>query len=326
MRAAFLAEPGRLSVAEVDEPTAADLEPGQVLVEVLAGGICGSDMPFFRGSPNRWAGSSWRGRGAAPGQPGFPMHEVAGRALASRTEDIPVGSHVVGWANEFNGLADKVRTDGHSLAPYEKTLAAPNAVLAQPLACVLYAVERLGNVVGLRCAVIGLGAIGMLFAHVLTAKGGDVVGVDRVDRSAAFDQLDVGRFVRSDSEPWAELLSDAERPEVVVEAVGHQVSTLRDAITAVALSGRIFYFGVPDDDVYPINMESMVRKNLALMAGGTLDRRRMLSEALEYLEQHPDLHSLVTHVVPLAEAQRAYDLVNASANRLKVVVSMLSGV
>ncbi len=62
----------------------------------------------------------------------------------------------------------------------------------------------------------------------------------------------------------------------MIEAVGHQVATLGHAVEAAAPGGTVFYFGVPDDDCYPISMRTMLRNNLTLKAGVTLDRRRVL--------------------------------------------------
>ena len=85
----------------------------------------------------------------------------------------------------------------------------------------------------------------------------------------------------------------------------------------------MFYFGVNDDRCYPLDMDLMLRKHLTLMSGGTLDRRRMLGEAADYLRRYPDLfrHS-ITHRYPRSEVQRAYEVAaTPSAGRLKVVIA-----
>src|SRR5258708_35676545 len=46
VRAAVLEAPGRLIVAEVPEPHA---RPGEVVVEIDLGGVCGSDVALFEG-------------------------------------------------------------------------------------------------------------------------------------------------------------------------------------------------------------------------------------------------------------------------------------
>ena len=67
----------------------------------------------------------------------------------------------------FDGIAELVATDGDALAGFDTGLPAPTAVMLQPLAGVLYAVEQLGDVSSLTVAVIGQGPIGLLFSHVL---------------------------------------------------------------------------------------------------------------------------------------------------------------
>ncbi|HJQ42202.1 MAG TPA: zinc-binding dehydrogenase, partial [Jatrophihabitantaceae bacterium] len=268
MSVPLLVGPATFSFAASPRRDLATLQPGDALVRVQAGGICGSDLPFFRGAPV----PSYAGGAAAP--VGYPMHEIVGELVAVGPDTVApaIGSIVVGWATRFDGMADFVVTDAGSLAPCPSGWDPAEAVLMQPLACVLYAVERLGDVAGRRCAVLGLGPIGLLFCHVLKDRGASVVtGVDRVDRRDVAAEFGIDRAYWTSSSQWAAALNANEQPDVVIEAVGHQVTTLQDAINAVAPTGRIFYFGVNDDQVYPLDMESMLRKNLTLMSGGTLD-------------------------------------------------------
>ena len=86
-----------------------------------------------------------------------------------------------------------------------------------------------------------------------------------------------------------------DRPDIVIEAVGHQVATLGHAIEAAAFGGTVFYFGVPDDDSYPISMRTMLRNNLTLKSGVTLDRRRVLCAADEFARKHPELLTALCH-------------------------------
>ena len=312
--------PGFFSRIEVPRPAAAELAPDQVLLRVLAGGICGSDAPYLRGVRSPYPSRATSG---LFGSPGFPLHEVAGEVLASRDNRLQVGDRVVGWAEGFDGLAEMVVTGSASLAPYPETLTPTAAVLMQPLACVLYAVERIGDVRGRSCAVLGLGPIGLLFAHVLSTRGASrIVGVDPVDRSDVAAQFGIAEVVVGTSGPWAASLQDEARLDVVVEAVGHQVATLQDALVAVRPSGHVFYFGVPDSPIYPIDMERLVRKHLTLQAGGTLERPRMLALAAEYLTDFPELvEATVTHVYALSDVQSAYDsALRPAPGRLKVCI------
>lgn len=319
MWAMTLTAPGVFSHIEAPRPTAGDLAPGQVLLRVAAGGICGSDLPYLRGARNPYAVTD------APTSIGFPLHEVAGQVVASRDDRLHPGDQVVGWAESFDGLAELVITGAESLYPYDATLKPTSAVLMQPLACALYAMERVGDVRDRTCAVIGLGPIGVLFSHILAARGAArVVGVDPVDRRDVGSRFGLDEVVVGQAGPWAEALKDDERPEVVVEAVGHQVATLQDALVAVRPAGSVFYFGVHDSPIYPLDMERMIRKHLTLRAGGTLERPRMLAEAGAYLAEHPDLiDDVVTHVYDVTGVQEAYDqAARPAAGRLKVCLDL----
>ncbi len=319
MRSVLLTGP--LQFCETDVTTEPVPGPGEATVRVLAGGICGSDGPFVRGVPARFGGGA-HPDGIAPA--GSPMHEIAGQIVDPGTSDFLPGDRVVGWATGFDGMAEIVTTDADSLAVYPDRWSPAEAVLLQPLACVLYAVDRLGDIAGRRCTVLGLGPIGLLFAHVLNDAGAHVDGVDLVDRSEVASAAGLRSVTRSHSAAWAAHIEDSNRPDVVVEAVGHQTATLNHAIDAVAPQGTVFYFGVPDEDHYSINMEKMVRKDLTLMAGGTRDRRRTLEVAGEYLNRHPDLiPTMLTHTFPVSRVAEAFATATTpSTGRHKVVITM----
>ena len=323
MWAHSLVAPATFARVEVPSLTAADLADGQVLLRTLAGGICGSDLPYFRGLRPLFDLPS-RHRYAA-GIPGFPMHEVVGEILASRHPDRHPGERVVGWANTTDALAEFVVTGGTSVAPYDPRLAPETAVLLQPLACVLYAVRSLPPVAGATVAVIGQGPIGLLFSHVLKSMGAArVIGVDRVRRDGVAAQYGVDESVHAVSDRWAGGLTEGERPRIVVEAVGHHPGPIRDAVEAVAPGGYIMYFGVPDELLSPFPMWDLLRKNLTVSSGITLDHTSALVEAMSYLDGHPELaDGYVTNVFPADQAQAAYDLAAVPAERrLKVVLSM----
>ncbi|GGM46431.1 zinc-binding dehydrogenase [Dactylosporangium sucinum] len=323
MWAAHLVAPSTFAEVRVPAPAAAALRPGEVLLRVRAGAICGSDMPLFKGAIQRQGGLGNHPDGAPPG-PGCPMHEVVGDVLASRHPAFEPGTTAVGWALGQDAIAEFVVTEGDSLVPDDGALSPANAVVAQPLACVIYAVERMGNVAGQRVAVLGQGPIGMLFSHVLKSMGGaaHVVGVDRVDRSAEARTFGVDEFVRASCDRWAESLAPHDRPQVVVESIGHQVGTLACAVDAVADGGLVYYFGVPDDLVYPVPMHTFFRKDLTLRAGTTKDRQRVLRLAQRYLRDHPSIvDAYVTDRLPMARAQEAYERAAAPrAGQLKVVL------
>lgn len=319
-----LSAPAVLDKVAAGAPDPDSLSDGQVLVRLAAGGICGSDLPFFRGACNDVVPMADESDYSLTPL-GVSLHEIVGEVVASADPTLEPGAKVVGWATGMNGLAEYVVTDGASLAEYDSALLPHIAVMIQPLACVLYAVDQMSRVDGLRTAVLGLGPIGLLFAHVLRDRGAaSVVGIDRVGRADVADRFGMDRAVHSSADRWAAGVRDAQRPELVVEAIGHQVNTLTSAIQAVAPKGEVYYFGVPDDYVYPVSMHSMIRKHLTLRSGTTLDRRNQLVRAGEYLTRYPDLlDCYITEVLPVTEAQRAFESAIApSAGRLKIVLEV----
>jgi threonine dehydrogenase-like Zn-dependent dehydrogenase len=254
---------------------------------------------------------------------GFPIHEVVGEVLASRHPAHRQGDHVVGWASGFDGLMERVVADGNGLAPYDPTLSPQLAVGLQPLACVLYAVEQLPDLRGRRVAILGQGSIGLLFSYVVKAAGAEhVTGVDPIDRDEIGKAFGVDTVVRATSDRWVSHLKPDDRPDIVIEAVGHQVATLNHAIEAAAFGGTVFYFGVADDDSYPISMRTMLRNNLTLKSGVTLDRRRVLDAADAYARAHPELlTSYLTHTFGVDEVQAAFELACRPApERIKIAI------
>ena len=149
-----------------------------------------------------------------------------------------------------------------------------------------------------------------------------VTGVDPIDRDGIGEAFGVDTIVRATSDRWVSHLDASDRPEIVIEAVGHQVATLGHAIEATAFGGTVLYFGVPDDDSYPISMRTMLRNNLTLKSGVTLDRRRVLRAANEFAREHPELlTAYVTHTFGVDEVQAAFELAcRPTPERIKIAI------
>ena len=131
-----------------------------------------------------------------------------------------------------------------------------------------------------------------------------MTGVDPVDRDAIGRVFGVDTMVRATSDRWISHLEPTDRPDIVIEAVGHQVATLGHAIEAAAFGGTVFYFGVTDDETYPISIRTMLRNNLTLKSGVTLDRRRVL-RARHVRREHPDLlPAYLTHTFGVETCRR----------------------
>ncbi len=323
-----LVAPSTFELTEAPCPRVDELCEGEVLLRVMAGGICGSDLPHFVG---RVSGSlAVDAQRHAASVPGYPLHEVVGTVVASGCQDLAVGAEVVGWASGTNALSEYVVVVGSGVCMYDATTLTPTeAVTLQPLACVLFTLAQLGPLAGKRVAVLGQGPIGVLFSHALRSAGaGKVIGIDVLPHPDLLSTFGVDEFVHSTSDRWAATIRDGERPDVVIEAVGHQVGTLTDVIEAIASDGTIFYFGVTDDEVYPLSLTSVLRKNLTLKSGYVrpLFRREALLAATDYLAGHPGLAGrYVTHVFGHTDAELAFRRAQHPVpGQHKIVLSMSS--
>jgi len=306
MWAYAITAPGRLERVEVPRPQPG---PGRVLVRLLAGGICGSDLPSFIGRRNTFVDFY--------GEPGYPLHEVVGEVVAG---EWPAGTRIVGWAEHHLGLAEYFVARVDAITAIED-FTDVEATVVQPLCTVLHQLDRIPDVRGKRVAVIGQGSIGLLFSHALKARGAaHVTGVDRVDRSDVADAFGVDEVVWNDAAAWAK---DAEA-DIVVEAVGHHAGPLEAAVNALAPNGTVLAFGVPDDTHYAFPFMAFFRKHATLIAGAATDRAAALENAYAYLREHRALLApYITTVVGVHDAQTAFETaISPAGGRLKVVLEV----
>ena len=185
MRAAVYEGEGRLVVRDVPDPVpAAD----EVLIEVEACGVCGSDVQIIN---------------MPPGHPSTPPviigHEFVGwiRGTGSAVRDVAIGTRVVVDPDPKCGACDACRAgrpanctnivalgvyrDGalaryvtapaNSVYPISDAVPAEIAALVEPLACVINGTNRASIRPGESAIVFGAGAIGCLFIAVLRASG-----------------------------------------------------------------------------------------------------------------------------------------------------------
>ena len=275
----------------VEVPRPSELGPDQVEVRLELAGICGSDRPGFL-----------RGADKDGGQPiGYPIHECVGTVLRSSTDSSLVGARVIAIPNRDAGLSQVFHASVAKTHVLTSSLPPRTAILVQPLASVLAAIDRLGDVRGKRTAVIGLGPIGISFGYVLREMGvASIDGFDPQDRSAA-PFIGVFDSIRRTPPAGASY-------ELVVEAVGHDLAVVNTAVGIAAFGGTVLYFGVPDEDVYPFEFTRFFRKCLQLVANVQPDWQVYLPRAEKYLIAHPDLGGIVTDVVPVRKAIQAFEI------------------
>ena len=219
MKALVFTAPGTVELLDVPEP---DPAPGDVLVQVRAAGICGSELhgarrPGFRKPPlimgHEFAGVSADGT-AVVINPILSCGRCAecqrGLRNVCRNREI-IGVHRAG------GFAERVAVPASALRPVPPGLSWEAAALVEPAANAVHAWNQAGGALGAdatgaRVAVIGCGAIGLLCAAMALSGGAGRVDVTDLspDRLAAAQRLGVGAAGPSLSGEY----------DVVIDAVG----------------------------------------------------------------------------------------------------------
>jgi 2-desacetyl-2-hydroxyethyl bacteriochlorophyllide A dehydrogenase len=257
MQAVVITGPRALEIAELPDPTP---KPGEVVIEVAASGICGTDLQIFAGD-------------YPAALPVVPGHEFAGTvvALGRDVHDLRVGDRVAAdpnipcWRCPYcrdgrvnlcdNYAALGVTMNGASarylaLPEYlcvrvPESLDIHHAALAEPLSCALHAWDLVGPQVGRSAVIYGSGTMGLMMLQVGRLFG--IPAVDVVDinpaKLEAASTLGAGRLVTD----AAQAMPDGGW-DVVIDASG-SAAAIADGLTRVAKGGTFLQFGVAPPEV-----------------------------------------------------------------------------
>ena len=190
---AVICQNTELSVVELPEPVAAK---GQVLVEVLRCGICGSDLHMRQHCDEFHAVASKVGMGLILPRSSDPVvfgHEFCAEVLEHGPgcdKKIKIGTRVVaqpllrvGSAIHMTGLsplvsgayAERMLLQETAMVPVPNGLSSEMAALTEPMAVGLHAVHRSEIARGDVAIVIGCGPVGLAVICLLKAKGVECV-------------------------------------------------------------------------------------------------------------------------------------------------------
>jgi L-iditol 2-dehydrogenase len=204
---------GNMEVREVKEPFPG---PGQVKIQVMAAGICGSDLHIFHDdidgiplNPPMVSGHEFSGVVTEVGA-GVSLYK-SGDRVTSETAFSFCGECIHCRTGRYN-LCDNRRTLGYwyngaftkfVVVPQERIHRLPDQVnfiagaLCEPLACVTHAVMELTTIkAGDVVLVSGPGAIGLLALQVAKAEGAIVVVSGT--NSGSFDRLALAKKLGAD--------------------------------------------------------------------------------------------------------------------------------
>lgn len=253
MRAIVFDRAGSATLTEVPEPSPG---PKDVIVEVAAVGICGTDTHVFDGE---FEGSVY---------PLIPGHEASGRvaALGSEVTGLSVGDPVVvnpsttcgecefclaGRTNlcrNWNGLgvvasdggcARLLRAPVANVYRLKDTTDLYQAALIEPLACALRGYDLLPRTMGSHYLVYGSGTMGLLMAQLAPRAGAASVTI--VDTNPS--RLEAARELGIDHALASADDAPRERWDVVIDCTGN-VRAIEDGLGRVKPGGHFQHFGV----------------------------------------------------------------------------------
>ncbi|MRG54268.1 alcohol dehydrogenase catalytic domain-containing protein [Phyllobacterium sp. SYP-B3895] len=332
-----------LRVVDID---LGELAPNMVRVKFGAGGICGSDMHYYRHA---------RTGDFIVTSPLVLGHEIAGEVIAvgSGVTSVAVGDHVAvnpsRWCEKcvychegrpnlceniyFMGSASKTpHMQGGFASVFDATAAQcvkvpadlpfEAAALAEPLAVCLHAVRRAGHVKGFSTIVFGAGPIGLLTMLALKhAEAGSVTMVDVAAAPLKFaEELGADQIVDlSKGEEQLAALAKATPFDIALEISG-TAAGLASAIRTVRRGGTVVQVGNLAGGTIPVPANAVMAKELDLV--GTFRFGEEFFEAVELIvEGKIEVLRLVTAQYPLSGAPEAFLTALDRSRSVKVVLT-----
>jgi L-iditol 2-dehydrogenase len=253
MRALRLRDVGALAPEEVGVP---EPGPGEVLVRVLAAGICGTDRHLFKGEfpctppvtlGHEFAGTVVaRGPGGEGPEPGTLVtcdpNIACGTCPACRAGRVNLCHRLkaIGIARD-GGFAGYCAFPAHRALPLPASLDPRHAAFCEPLACCLHGIDLGAPMPGQRVTVVGGGVIGLLTLQLAGAAGAEVLLVTR-QRAKRDLALDLGAAVTAAGAAEAQSLWPG-GADLVLECAG-VAETVEAAPRLTRAGGRIVVMGV----------------------------------------------------------------------------------
>ena len=342
MKAALLEAIGKLTIIETEAPRLDD--PNDILIEVGATGICGSEVHAFKGThPFRKP-------------PSIMGHELAGRVMevGAAVTGFEPGDRVAILPYRTCGVCRWCRTGESQVCPSRTVMGVPGwpggfgeivavpargayrlpdhvsyveGALVETLAVGVRAVERGGVRAGESVAIIGTGPIGMaVAAAACQAEAAKIICVDRQPHCLDTATRDLGAThgVLADGRPIVDEikgLNDGEGADIVFMTVGVP-ALMTDALAAVRRHGRIVMVAIFDTPV-SLDSHSLTGAEVSLIGTSGYSEANYAA-ALELIASKTvRAKAMVSHVLPLDEIQRGFDLADTKAEgAMKVMLEL----
>jgi 2-desacetyl-2-hydroxyethyl bacteriochlorophyllide A dehydrogenase len=323
MQAAVIKAVGEVAVMTVDDPTP---RPRDVVVQVAACGICGTDLHILDGE-------------FAPSLPIIPGHEFAGTivAVGSQVTELKTGQRVAVdpslYCNEChycrlgrNNLCERWNAIGvgvpggaaeFALAPVANCIVLPDdvrvedAALIEPLSCAIRGYDVLTSQLGSHVLIYGSGTMGLMMLELAKRCGAASVDVVDLNPSRLETAITLGCSGAATS------ADELDRPpgwELVVDATG-VAAAIQDGLTRVAPGGTFLQFGVTAVSTR-VEIEPYRIYNKEITITGSMAVLHSFERAAELFATgllNPDI--FISHRLPLTDFAEALALFQRGIGR-----------
>jgi (R,R)-butanediol dehydrogenase / meso-butanediol dehydrogenase / diacetyl reductase len=338
MRSVRTAGSGRIEVVKVERPVPG---PKDVLVRVRACGICGTDAAFVEmgGMPSPAGEVRPIPLGHEPaGEIVEAGADVAGLWPGDRVVVNPQAapSGIIGCGGAQGGMSEYLLIEdavaGKSVAVFPEFLPFDVAALNEPMAVARHCVNRSGAAASDKVVVFGAGPIGLGVVNWLKLRGVRSVVVADILPGRLRTALDIGAdaIIDSSREDAIARLSElhgrgsnalgAPRPDtdIYIDAAG-AAAVVNTALRAAKWGARLVTVAMHNKPE-PIDLGAMLRSEMTIIASQGYPTE--IFEVTEDIAEHaPRFSRLVSHRVPLSDAERAFELALTPGAAEKVVVT-----
>ena len=332
MYAAVVEAPGKIVYREAPHPTPG---PGEVVLRVAAAGLCGTDLHIYRGEYEAI-------------YPIIPGHEFSGAitAVGEGVDDLAPGMRVTADPNIFchrcaycrsgkhnqclNLRAVGVNQDG-AFAEYVRVprgniypigdLPFSQAAFAEPLGCVVYALQRTQIRPADDVLLFGAGPMGCLLVQAVAHCGAarlvvSDISARRLERAASLGATDT---VLADVRQETRLRQlSPEGFDVVIDATGVP-QVVESGFAYLRPRGKYLFFGVcPAGVQIRVTPYDIFRRDWQII--GSFALSYTIQEAIRWLQTgRVHVETLISHQMPLAEVAKGLEIAENDPERMKIL-------
>jgi len=281
-----------------------------VLVDVLAVGLCGSDIKKIM-EPDAYSvqypivlghevcGKDKNGKNVAilP----FLRYKTSGQNKKSTSFAYleSIGKTVPG------GFQEKIEIPEANLFPLAQHLSTIDATLADPLAVVLHGLSKIKQTVGSKIGIVGDGTIALLSAQILS-KNSLTHLFGKNSRSLKLSEIYGAKPVKTN-----DMGKYRSQFDIIVEAVGTP-EALENSFDLAKPAGTVLVFGVYPTNQISLGMRTPFYKELSIIGCNSYGYSEGVNEfekALTMLSKREvDAKQMITHVIPFIDFLKIKDI------------------